>query len=375
MKFRINLLLFVFSLFTVLLLPGFAKAADTIVIGQAIDLSGPNGSIGRDYVAGLTTYFDSVNISGGVNGKRIQYVVRDDHGDTGEAIRLVSELIKIDRADYLLGGIGVEVTQAVIASPTFAKSGHVLFAPLSDSLNVSRSRALFWRPSHEQEFEYIFSYFDKLGIKNVGIAYQKSTLNKDAYQFVIGELQRRGIKLVGTAYINNSPAEIANEALKLSNASPKMVIAIADTFTTGLFLRAFRKNAPSTFVAGTSLINLNTLTEIAGAKATEWTVFSQVVPNPTSGASALQSDHINMMKKFRDESLSSITLEGFAVGKTLVKAIQMEGSNRGGGLQNFIAHKGTIDLGGLKIVTSDKRNNMSNFVDIALFKKDGSLLF
>ncbi len=375
MKFRMRYLFFVFAMSSLILASGAVKAADkAIAIGQSIDLSGPNGSIGRDYVAGITTYIDSVNLKGGINGKHIRYIVRDDHGEPAEAVKLVAELIKQDHVDYLLGGIGVEITQAVLASPTFANSTHVLFAPLSDSVNISRSRVLFWRPSYEREFEFIFSYFNKLGIKNVGIAYQPSSLNTNSYAYIISQLHKRGIKLAGTANLNSSPSDIAKEALQLSSAKPKMVIAIADTTSTALFLKAFRKHDPATIVAGTSLINLGTLTEIAGVKATEWTVFSQVVPNPASDASSLQSEHIKLMKQFRDESLSSITLEGFAVGKTLIKAIQMENTSRGS-LQNFIAHKGDIDLGGLHITSSNSHNNMSSYVDIALLKKDGSLSF
>lgn len=49
-----------------------SAASGTIVIGQAIDLSGPNGSIGRDYVAGIKTCFDMLNAGGGINGRRIE---------------------------------------------------------------------------------------------------------------------------------------------------------------------------------------------------------------------------------------------------------------------------------------------------------------
>jgi ABC-type branched-subunit amino acid transport system substrate-binding protein len=60
-----------------------ATASRNVVVVQSIDLSGPNGSIGRDYVAGITTYFDGINQKGGIKGRKIQYVVKDQCIDQG----------------------------------------------------------------------------------------------------------------------------------------------------------------------------------------------------------------------------------------------------------------------------------------------------
>ncbi len=352
-----------------------AQASDnSIVVGQAIDLSGPNGSIGRDYVAGITTYFDSVNTKGGVNGRKIRYLVRDDHGEPAESARMASSLIRNDRAAYMLGAIGAESTRAILASQAFQQSRQVLFAPLADSSAVTEARALFWRPSVESEFQFILSYFQKLGVSKVGIAMQDSPQSARAHRFVAGELGKRGMLLVGVAKVSEAPGATEAEARKLASAGSRLVITMADTIGSAQFLKAFRKHEPSIFVAGTSLINLATLSEIAGARATEFTVFSQVVPNPGSNASVLQAEHIEMMKKFRDEPVSSMTLEGFAVAKTLVRSIQAEAAGRGG-LQAMAASKTAFDLGGMTMLIDEKGNNLSRYVDIALFKRGGGLMF
>jgi len=345
------------------LAPAFATD-NVITVGQAIDLSGPNGSIGRDYVAGITTYFDSINAKGGVNGKKIRYIVRDDHGKPAEAASLVTNLITQDRADYLLGAIGTESTQAIMATAAFQQSRHVLFAPLADSFTVPNARAHFWRPSVEREFQYILGYFQNLGVKKVGIALQDGVQHARGHQFVLEELRKRGMTLGGVAAISAQAGTTQAEAKRLSGAGVRLVLTIGDTIASAQFLKAFRKHDPATFVAGTSLINLDTLSEIAGAKATEFTVFSQVVPNPESTVTVLQAEHVNMMKKFRDEPASALTLEGFAVAKTLVKTMQAAGQG-----------KAPIDLGGMTIVQGEREHNMSRYVDIALFKRGGGLMY
>ena len=363
-------------LLSILLLPQFAQAAgNTIVIGQAIDLSSPNGAIGRDYVAGIKTYFDSVNSTGGINGKHVKYIVRDDQGQPGVAVGIAAELIEHDKADFLFGGVGDDVTQAVLESPAFKQSGQILYAPLTEAVRAKETHVLFWRPSYQQEIQYIFSYFVKLGVKDIGVVYQDSPTNQDAYRSLLAEIHGQSMKLTGTAHITGNGEQIAGEASRLSQSKPGFVVVIADTIATGLFLKEFRKSDPQTFVAGTSLINLATLRELAGAQAVKWTVFSQVVPNPNSGASLIQAEHLNMMKKYRDEAVSSLTLEGFAAAKALAKTIQQSKHGNHLALQDMITQNTNIDLGGLTIVCSPSTNRLSTYLDIALFTKGNDLMF
>lgn len=350
-------------------------ANNAIVIGQAVDLSGPNASIGRDYVAGIKTFFDMLNTAGGINGKRIQYIVRDDRGLAEASARAASELIEHDQVDYLLGGVGDDTTQAVLAAPAFRRSGHILFAPLTTAEHPKDSRILFWRPSYKQELVHVFSHFGKLGINNVAVVYQDAPANQQAYRSLSATIQERKMSLTATARIGAMGEQAAHEAARIAASRPGFVLVIADTIGTALFLKEYRKHDAQTFVASTSLINLATLRELAGSRAVEWTVFSQVVPNPGAGTSPLQVEHLNMMKKYRDETVSSLTLEGFAAAKALAKAIQQSKRTGRSALHEFMAQNGDIDLGGLSMIGSGNSNRLSNYLDIALFRKGSGLMF
>lgn len=362
--------------FAVLCIPLLSYAAgNTIVIGQTLDLSGPNAEIGRDYVAGIKTCFDMVNARGGINGKALQYLVRDDAGQAALAARTTTELIEREQVDYLFGGVGDETTQATLETAAFKRSDLILFAPLVGADKPDQARLLFWRPGYKDEIRHIFSHFGKLGIKSIGIAYQETASNRDAYRSLADEVRIQGIRLTATAHIGKNAGAVNEEARQLAGSRPGFVIVIGDTISTGLFLKEFRKYDTQTFIAGSSLINLATLRELAGAKAVEWTVFSQVVPDPASGTSALQIEHLNMMKKYRDESASSLTLEGFAAAKSLVKAIQQAKRSDRMALHEWTAQNTRIDLGGLSVMKLKGNPHLSSYLDIALFKKGGGLKF
>jgi ABC-type branched-subunit amino acid transport system substrate-binding protein len=352
-----------------------SASADPIVIGQAIDLSSANADIGRDYVAGIKTYFDALNAAGGIGGRQVRYIARDDQGKPEVAAKEVSELIERDRIDYLIGGVGESSMQAIINAPAFGRSNLTLFAPLAAANGQPSPRVLFWRPSYQQEIRYLLSHFDRLGAKTMGIAYQESPANREAYNGLLAVIRERGIAVTGTARLAADGRPNETEIRRLSGSRPGFVIVIADTIATGLFLKEFRKHESQTFVASTSLINLATLREVAGQKAIEWTVFSQVVPNPAGTGSMIQSEHLKMMRKFRDESVSSLTLEGFAVAKGLAKAIELARPGSRNALQELMARKGEVDLGGLYLVSSASTGHLSPYLDIALFRKATGLLF
>lgn len=350
-------------------------AGNAIIIGQVVDLTGPNASIGRDYVAGIKTCVDMVNANGGIHGRRIQLLVRDDRGQAELAAKAAGDLIENEHIDYLFGGVGDNTAKAILDSHAFRRSGHTLFAPLANAEFDDNARVLFWRPDYKREVTHLFSHFSKLGINSVGIAYQDNPSNHEAYRSLMGEARDRGVQIVATARIDANGDRIAQEAEKLAAARPGFVLVIADTIGTALFLKEFRKRDAQRFVAGTSLVNLETLRELAGERAAEWTVFSQVVPSPNAGSTLVQIEHLNMMRKFRDESVSAMTLEGFAAAKTLVKIIQ-QGKPAGRTTLLELAAQGRgMDIGGMLLAVTRGSNRLSAYVDVALFRKGSGLMF
>jgi branched-chain amino acid transport system substrate-binding protein len=355
--------------------PLFAGAAERIVVGQAIDLSGPNAAIGRDYVAGIKTYFDTLNSRGGIAGKRIHYIVRDDQGKPELSARLATELIAADKVEFFLGSVGANSTNAILDAPAFRHSNLVMFAPLTAEELATNSQVMMWRPQFRDEMRYLYSYFRKVGIKDVGIVIQNTSANERSVLSMTSEMRTQDMNIVGIARIGMNGEDSAGEAARLAAAKPGLVLVCADSIAGGMFLKEFRTHASQTFVAGTSLTNLETLREVAGPKAVEWTVFSQVVPNPHTYSSSIQAEHISMMRKYRDESVSALTLEGFAVAKAFVQIIG-KAKNKRSALQEFrAARNAEIDLGGLVIVNSEKTLHLSNYLDVALFRKGSRLVY
>lgn len=76
MSYRSLLAALAVAALTPSLLP--ARAAEAVVVGQVAPFSGTQAVTGKAIHAGAKLYFDAVNARGGVRGRPIRLVTRDD---------------------------------------------------------------------------------------------------------------------------------------------------------------------------------------------------------------------------------------------------------------------------------------------------------
>jgi branched-chain amino acid transport system substrate-binding protein len=86
------------------------------------------------YRKGMELAVDEINAAGGVLGRRIEVVSRDDNGVPGDAVRVAEELLTRERVALLMGTFASNIGLAVA---DLAKRRHVLFIaaePLTDKI-------------------------------------------------------------------------------------------------------------------------------------------------------------------------------------------------------------------------------------------------
>jgi ABC-type branched-subunit amino acid transport system substrate-binding protein len=85
-----------------------------VVIGTTTPLSGP-ASAGYLYVpAGAKAYFDYVNKSGGINGRQVDFVIKDDKYSPALTGPATSELLLNDQAFAIFGALGTDTHNTVV---------------------------------------------------------------------------------------------------------------------------------------------------------------------------------------------------------------------------------------------------------------------
>ncbi|MDP5333867.1 MAG: ABC transporter substrate-binding protein [Paracoccaceae bacterium] len=110
-----------------------ALAQDTIKIGE-INHYKRMAAFAEPYKMGIELALEEVNAAGGVLGKPLEFIFRDDQGDPGEAIKIAEELMTRDGAVMLTGTILSNVGLAISSLAAEKKYLYLASEPLADSI-------------------------------------------------------------------------------------------------------------------------------------------------------------------------------------------------------------------------------------------------
>src|SRR5215218_2036769 len=97
------------------------------------------------YKKGIELAVEEVNAAGGVLGRKIEVISRDDNGNPGDAVRVAEELLSREQVSFLIGTFPSNVGLAVA---DFAKQRKVLFIaaePLTDKIVWDSGNAYTFR--------------------------------------------------------------------------------------------------------------------------------------------------------------------------------------------------------------------------------------
>jgi branched-chain amino acid transport system substrate-binding protein len=86
------------------------------------------------YKKAMDLAVEEVNAAGGINGRKIELITRDDGGNPGDAVRVAEELVSREKVDLLAGGF---LSNIGLALTDFAKQKKIFFLasePLTDKI-------------------------------------------------------------------------------------------------------------------------------------------------------------------------------------------------------------------------------------------------
>ena len=87
---------------------------DRILFGQAAALDGPSSALGQGMRQGLLAAFAEVNATGGVHGRKLELISRDDGYDPDRSVAQTTRLIEEDKVFALIGAVGTPTAAATV---------------------------------------------------------------------------------------------------------------------------------------------------------------------------------------------------------------------------------------------------------------------
>jgi branched-chain amino acid transport system substrate-binding protein len=201
-----------------------------ITIGITGPLSGPAAAWGTIALAS-EAYAKYVNDQGGVNGRKLKIVLKDDGYNPGRAVANFNEMK--DQVFAVIGTVGTAVLNA--NKDIVAESGLPLVYPLGNVQVFAQQpkekvRGVFQAyPDYTDEAEFIVAQAAKLEkVKKVALFGQNDDYGKLAADGLKKGLQKLpGVKLAAEVYYEVTDRELGTQALKLKESGADAVMLYA----------------------------------------------------------------------------------------------------------------------------------------------------
>lgn len=114
-----------------------AAAEDTIKIGLVTALSGESARAGEALTRGMTVAIDEINAKGGVLGKKLELVRRDDEAQPAKGVTAARELIFKEKVAVLFGGLDTPVSMAIV--PVVNQEKMVFVGPWAAGTGITKN--------------------------------------------------------------------------------------------------------------------------------------------------------------------------------------------------------------------------------------------
>lgn len=326
-------------------------AHDPIVLGQSCALTGPAKNLGLEMRAGLLAAFSRTNDAGGIAGRDILLISRDDGYEPDRAVRNTRFFVEDKEVFMIIGEVGTPTSKAVV--PIIEQYQIPFFAPFTGAefLRVPfRKYVINVRASYFQEMEKLASYLiDTLNIQRIACFYQNDSYGFAGLQGIRNALAKRGLELVSQGAYERNTVAVLGGLRDVHKGDPEAIVMVGAYSACAEFIKLSKTKQKGDYIyCNISFVGTESLKRALGRYGDN-VIVSQVVPYPGDRATPLIDEYVESMTKYQhDIPISFTSLEGYIAGKLFSEiAKNVEGELT---REKFISTMETIgrfDLGGV----------------------------
>jgi len=346
-----------------------------VLVGEFAAFSGPAAQLGERLKIGIEACFKTVNGQGGVNGRQLKLVTRDDGYEPDKAKVAVKQLIEEDKVFALIGSVGTPTGIAAVPILTQAKVPIVGMFTGAEALRVPFNREVFHvRGSYFDETERMVQHLTSLGLKKIAVFYQDDAYGKAGLEGVERALARRQLKPVAIAPVQRNTVNVQKALDTLLPPQPDGIVQISAYKTCAAFIKQARAKGYGGQFFNVSFVGSKALADELG-DAGAGVVITQVVPFPFSTSIPIVREYQRVMTQAGQKEVDFSSLEGYITARVFVEGLKRAGRNPT--RDSLIAALETIrdwDMGGFTVGYGPQDHIGSNFVEVTTIGRDGRFI-
>jgi ABC-type branched-subunit amino acid transport system substrate-binding protein len=319
-----------------------AGLTDTeVVFGMAAPFSGAAKELGRGMKAGFEAAFAAANAAGGVHGRKLKLVALDDGYEPERTKAVMKELVEDRKVFAIAGNVGTPT--AMVAVPYAMEKKVLFYGALTGAPLLRKSppdRYVFnFRASYAEETAAAVRYLTqvrRVAADEIGVFAQEDGYGDAGFQGVAAALaahKRQEGQILRVGYKRNS-ADVDEAVARLAKEGPKLkaVVMVATYKAAARFVEKVRATRPDLIVTSVSFVGAIPLAEelaALGPKMTADVIVTQVVPLPTSHATAVMKYREALAQYVPGEAPDFVSLEAFVGANILIEGLRRAGRELG----------------------------------------------
>ncbi len=203
---------------------GAQQAKEPLKIGALLSVTGPAAFLGAPEARTLEMLVEELNAKGGVDGHRIQLVVKDTGGNPEKAISFAKQLVE---EDGVFAIIGPATSGESIAVKQIANDAKVLLLSCA-AAEVITTPVLPYvfkvAPKDSYAAEMIFRQMAKMGVKRIGVLSSNTGFGKAGKEQVEKLAPSHGIEIAASEVYDKAATDLTAEVTKLKAANVQAIL-------------------------------------------------------------------------------------------------------------------------------------------------------
>ena len=214
-----------------------------IVVGTYTDLSGVTAMWGVNNSDAIRMAFDAQNAKGGINGRKIKYIVEDNQYQVPRSVQAANKLINRDHVFLMIANGGTPMNNATM--PEQLEKGVPNMFPLTSARSM-------YEPYHRLKFGLVSSYYDQMraavkymvekkGKKALCAMYQDTDFGRDVMDGVRDQMKAMNLTLAGETAHKPTDADFSASVARLRDVKCDVIFLGTIVRDTNQIVAAVRK--------------------------------------------------------------------------------------------------------------------------------------
>lgn len=301
----------------------------TIKLGSYGPLSGPAAAWGT-VLKSMEAYFAFINDQGGIHGRKIEFVYRDDGYSPAKTPGVVRELVEKEQVFALVGGVGTANGRAV--ADYLEQKGVPHFTPSTGdaSFGSGEKKNVYtaFLPYHVEGRilgEYIGSELSSL---KVGVLYQDDDFGAQGADGLAKGLEKFGGKIAVKVSCLPTDTDLSGQVSQIASGAPEVLVIFAAPKQAIMAVKQLYAMKKKPHVLTSFVLADPIMFKLAGADVWEGTISSAATPLSDSDAPQVVK-YREILEKYGEGKIpvGTFSMAGFAFAAPLVEALERAGKD------------------------------------------------